>query len=328
MKVIHCLEELTPVYARPIVTIGNFDGVHLGHQLLMHDLVVRAAKIGGTPTVITFHPHPLQVLAPNNAPQQIQTLGQKLATIESLGIALVIVIPFDMQLAQTNARDFAAQTLWKKLHPQEIYVGPNFAFGHRRQGSFKLLKEFGEEMGFWVGKIHQVQFRGSRVSSTSIRQALISGQVGLARRLLARPFALEGSIIPGTSTGTVLRVPTANLQTPNELIPRRGVYVTLLSLGGRRYRGVTNIGVRPTVSSGGAAASPSIETHILDFEQNIYGNKVDLEFLVRLREERRFPSTEYLVSQIQKDVQRARRFFKWLEREVPTFLGQKAGVPS
>lgn len=315
MRVIDRLEELTPEYPAPIVTIGNFDGVHLGHQDLMRDLCTRAAKVGGTAVVLTFHPHPLQVLAPNNAPLKIQTLNQKLATIESLGIPLIVVIPFNMELAQTSARDFAVGTLWERLRPREIYVGPNFAFGHRRQGSFNLLKEIGEEKGFIAGKIHQVQFRGNRVSSTAIRQALISGQVGLARRLLARPYALEGSIIHGMGLGSQFQVPTTNLQTPNELIPRRGVYVTMLSVDGRRHKSVTNIGFRPTVHAE-EGASLSIETHVLDFEQDIYGKKVNLEFLVRLRDERRFSDAKALIAQIQKDIGNSRRYFAWLDRAV------------
>ncbi len=312
MKVIYRLEELTPVYPSPIVTIGNFDGVHLGHQNLIRDLVTRAARIGGTPVVITFYPHPLQVLAPNNAPLQIQTLDQKLAILESLGIPLVVVIPFDMQLAQTEARDFAVG-LWERLRLKEIYVGPNFAFGHRRQGSFNLLKEIGEEKGFVAGKIHQVQFRGNRVSSTAIRQALVSGQVGLARRLLARPYALKGVIIHGTGMGTKLQIPTANLQTPNELIPRRGVYVTFFEVEGRRHKSVTNIGFRPTVNTE-EAASLSIETHMLDYDQDVYGKEATLEFLVRLRDERRFPGKTALIERIQKDKENALRYFSWLDR--------------
>jgi riboflavin kinase/FMN adenylyltransferase len=315
MKAIYQLEELRPVYPAPVITIGNFDGVHLGHQNLMRDLSLRAAKIGGTPVVLTFHPHPLQVLAPNNAPLQIQTLKQKLAVIESLGIPLTVVIPFNMELAQMSASDFAIKTLWEKLRFKEIYVGPNFAFGNRRQGSFNLLKEVGEQKDFFAGKIHQVQFRGSRVSSTAIRQALVSGQVGLARRLLDRPFALEGTVIRGTGLGTKLQIPTANLQTPNELIPRRGVYVTLVNLGGHRYRSVTNIGFRPTVNRE-TAASLSIETHVLDFNQEIYGKEVNLEFLVRLRDERRFSGREDLVAGIRKDIASTRRYFRWLEKEV------------
>jgi riboflavin kinase/FMN adenylyltransferase len=314
MRVIYHLDELRPVFPAPVVTIGNFDGVHLGHQNLMRDLSQRASKIGGTPIVLTFHPHPLQVLAPNNAPLQIQTLKQKLSIIESMGIPIAVVIPFDMRLAQTSAREFALGTLWERLRPKEIYVGPNFAFGNRRQGSFNLLKEIGEEKGFFTGKIHQVQFRGSRVSSTAIRQALISGQVGLARRLLARPFALEGIIIRGIGLGTKLQISTANLQTPNELVPRRGVYVTLLNLEGHRYKSVTNIGYRPTVNKEEAEAL-SIETHVLDFTQEIYGKEVDLEFLIRLRDERRFPDQGALVAQIHRDIANARRYFCWLERK-------------
>jgi riboflavin kinase/FMN adenylyltransferase len=313
MRVIRRLEDLRPEYPAPVVTIGNFDGVHLGHQNLIRDLVTRAAKLGGTATVITFHPHPLQVLAPNNAPLQIQTLDQKLKTMEALGIPLAVVIPFNMELARTSAYDFAVKTLWEKLRPREIYVGPNFAFGYRRQGSFNLLKEIGEEKGFLTGKIHQVQFRGNRVSSTGIRQALIVGQVGLARRLLGRPFALEGSIVRATGTGTRFRIPTANLETANELTPRRGVYVTILGVDGDRYKAVTNIGFRPTVNAR-EGASLSIETHILDFEQDLYGKEAVLEFFVRLRDERRFESEKALVERIGKDIGNARRYFAWLER--------------
>jgi riboflavin kinase/FMN adenylyltransferase len=315
MKVLNRLEPLPRGYPKPVASIGNFDGVHLGHQLLMRDLVDRAARIGGTATVITFHPHPLHVLAPNNAPRQLQTLEQKLATIESLGIQLVIVIPFDVQFARTSAKDFVNVILCDTLHLEEIYVGPNFAFGHRREGSFSLLKEIGAKRGFLVEKIHQVQFRGNRVSSTAIRQALISGQAGLARRLLARPYSIEGRIIHGTSTGAGIRVPTANLATTNELIPRKGVYVTLLTFDGRRHRSVTNIGVRPTISSREGFARPvSVETHILEFHEEIYDRKVTLEFLVRLRDEHRFPGTEALVAQIRKDVRKAERFFEACSR--------------
>ena len=313
MKVIYRLDDLAVEYPAPVLTIGNFDGVHLGHQILMRDIVARAAKIGGTPAVVTFHPHPLQVLAPNNAPLQIQTLRQKLATIASLGIRLAVVVPFDMQLAQIEARDFAIVTLWERLHPKEIYVGPNFAFGHRRLGSFNLLKEIGEEKGFWVGKAHQVQFRGNRVSSTSIRQALLSGQVGFARRLLNRPFELEGAIVQGAGLGTKIGIPTANLKTPNELLPRPGVYATLISVEGLKYKSVTNIGTRPTVA-GGEDASLTIETHILDFDQNIYGKEAAVEFVARVRDERKFSGVGALAEQIRKDIGNCRRFFHCLDR--------------
>ena len=313
MKVVSRLEQLPHGCPRPVATIGNFDGVHLGHQELMHDLVRRAAEIGGTPSVVTFHPHPIQVLAPDNAPRQVQTLKQKLAILESLGIQLVIVIPFDLELAHLSAVDFAGDILWERLGLKEIYVGPNFAFGHRREGSFNLLKEIGAEKGFAVGRIRQIQFRGSRVSSTEVRQALISGQVALARRLLGRPYMLEGEIVHGTATGSGLRLPTANLRTENELIPRRGVYVTLLTVEGNRRQSVTNIGVRPTVTGSGSSAPLTIESHVLDFEQDLYGRRVNLEFFVRLREERRFRDKDALVSQIGRDVARARRYFRRLK---------------
>jgi riboflavin kinase/FMN adenylyltransferase len=322
MKILHSLEELPHGFSCPVATIGNFDGMHLGHQQLMRNIVKRARKIGGTPTVVTFNPHPLQILAPNNAPRMIQTLRQRLMTIESLGIEFGMVIPFTAELAQTGARDFAVRILWEKLQLKEIYVGPNFAFGHRREGSFDLLKEIGEERGFFVGKIPQVQFRGARVSSTAVRQSLFSGQVARARRLLGRPFALEGNIAHGAAMGAGIGFPTANLETPNELIPRKGVYVTLLGVGGRRYKAVTNVGVRPTLTAGAPAPPLSIETHVLDIDLDLYGTEVTLEFLVRLREERRFPGKDALVAQIQKDIQRARRYFQRVERAAPGLIAE------
>ncbi len=327
MKVVYSLAELPHGSPRPVATIGNFDGVHLGHQQLMRDLVRRSGEIGGTATVVTFHPHPLQVLARDNAPRQIQTLQQKLATFAALGIQLAVVIPFDLHLAHMSAREFATRILWDQLRLEEIYVGPNFAFGHRREGSFNLLKEIGEEKGFLVGRINQVQFRGSRVSSTAVRQALLAGQVALARRLLGRPYSLAGHVIHGNATGSRLQVPTANLQSDNDLIPRMGVYVSILNLGGDRFVGVTNIGVRPTVIPEGTDAPVTVETHVLDFSGDLYGSRVSLEILLRLRDERRFPDKQALVAQISKDVARARRYFAWAERTTPGLLTGKAFVP-
>lgn len=319
MKVVLRLEELPHGCLRPVATIGNFDGVHLGHQYLMRDIVRRAEIIGGTPSVVTFNPHPIQVLAPDNAPRQIQTLSQKLATLESMGIRLAVVIPFDIGLAHVSAREFASGILWERLGLMEIHVGPNFAFGYRREGSFNLLKEIGAEKGFTVARIHQVQFRGSRVSSTAVRQALVSGQVALARRLLGRPYSLEGEIVHGASVGSGLRIPTANLRSENELLPRMGVYATLLAVDGARRPGVTNIGIRPTVADP-AAPAVTIETHVLDFDQDLYGKKVNLEFLVRLRDERKFPGKDALVAQIRKDIDRARRYFAYLKAIAPAFM--------
>ncbi len=317
MKVVYRLEDLHTGLPHPVVTIGNFDGVHMGHTQLLRDLVKRAEAVRGTPAVITFHPHPLQVLAPDNAPRQIQTLDQKLAVMEKLGVRFVAVIPFTREFARLSARDFAVRILWETMGVQEIYVGPNFAFGHRREGSFNLLKEIGAEEGFFVGRIHQIQFRGNRVSSTAVRQALLAGQVALARRLLGRPPALEGEIVHGSAVGSELRVPTANLRTPNELVPRNGVYVSFLTVARRRYRAVTNIGVRPTVAAAESIAEPIIETHILDFKGDLYGQNATLELLLYLRDERRFDTKYLLRNQIQKDITRARRYFQWCERAMP-----------
>jgi len=308
MKVISSLEDITPEYTLPVVTMGNFDGVHLGHRKLFQSVVKRATEIGGTPIAITFYPHPLHMLVPNNAPMQVQTLPQKLAVIESFGIPVTVVIPYNEKLAGTSARDFALDVLCERLRIREIYVGPNFAFGHRRQGSVNLLKEIGREKGFFAEKIPQVEFRGTRVSSTAVRQALVYGQVALARRLIARPFALEGTVINGAGLGSKLQIPTANLHTENELIPRRGVYITRLYVDGDRLAGVTNIGFRPTVNAK-EDAKLSIETHALGFNQDIYGKRITVEFWNRVRDELRFASLDELVARIRKDKESALRYF-------------------
>ena len=316
MIVVRGLERLPVSWLRPIVTIGNFDGVHLGHQSLLRALAARAKNIGGVPIVLTFDPHPLQVLAPDNAPRQIQTLRQKLGALAEHGTESVVILPFTRDLARMSARDFVARILCERLHVREIHVGASFAFGYRREGSFNLLKEMGDVMGFQVEKIHQVQFRGNRVSSTMVRQALVTGQVALARRLLGRPFSLEGEVVHGTGIGAGIRVPTANISPCNELSPRHGVYVTVFRTNGKSYQSVTNIGTRPTVT-GQIAGPVTIESHILDFDGDLYGAPVELDFLLRLREERRFVSTDALASRIQRDVAAARRYFAWAGRVQP-----------
>jgi len=313
MKIISRLDDVSPEYVMPVVTMGNFDGVHLGHRKLIQTVAARAAMIGGTPMAITFHPHPLCMLVPDYAPMQIQTLSQKLAVIESLGIPVTLVIPYDEKLAGTVARDFVLDVLCERLRIREIYVGPNFAFGHRRQGSINLLKEIGREKGFLAEKISQVEFRGTRVSSTAVRQALVYGQVALARRLLARPFTLEGTVINGAGLGSKLQIPTANMRAENELIPRRGVYITRLCVDGESWAGVTNIGFRPTVNDEDGAAL-SIETHALDFNRDIYGKRIAVEFWGRVRDECRFASLDDLVARIRKDKESARRYFRWMRR--------------
>ena len=314
MRVAYGLDELPGECPNPIVTIGNFDGLHLGHQELMRGLVSRALQVGGTSTVLTFHPHPLQLLAPGNAPRQIQTLRQKLSILESLGVGLTVVLRFDRDLAGLPAAGFVENVLCGTLRVREVYVGPNFAFGNRREGGVTLLKEIGETRGFTVGKIPEVRFRGTRVSSTAVRRALLDGHVSLARRFLGRPFDLEGEIVHGSAVGAGIGVRTANLSTPNELVPRKGVYVSLLEIDGVRLRAVTNVGVRPTLSGGGESIPLSIETHVLDFSGELYGRRVNLHFLVRLRDERRFSGTGELLGQIRRDISRARRYFEWWDR--------------
>ncbi|NWG12150.1 MAG: bifunctional riboflavin kinase/FAD synthetase [Acidobacteria bacterium] len=325
MIVVRGLEHLPPSWLRPVVTIGNFDGVHIGHQSVLRTLVARSERIGGIPVVLTFDPHPLQVLAPDNAPRQIQTLRQKLAALAELGAGGVVVLPFTRDLAHMSARDFVTGVLRDRLHVREVHVGASFAFGYRREGSFNLLKEMGDVMGFHVEKVHQVQFRGNRVSSTMVRQALITGQVSLARRLLGRPFSLEGEVVHGMGIGAGIRVPTANLSASNELRPRHGVYVTVFRVNGKSYESVTNIGTRPTVTRQ-MTGPVTIESHILDFDGDLYGVAAELDFLLRVREERRFASPDALASRIQRDITVARRYFGWVRRMKPGMLREGVGI--
>ena len=322
MEVLSGLERLPQSWPNPVITIGNFDGVHIGHQSLMKTLVARAAAAGSLSAVLTFEPHPLRVLAPDHAPRQIQTLRQKRASLAALGIDALVVLPFTLELAAMSARSFVEEILLRRLRAREIHVGSSFAFGHRREGSFNLLRQLGEEHGFQAEKIHQVQFRGSRVSSTTVRQALITGQVALARRVLGRPFSLEGDVVHGTATGAGIRFPTANLRTRNEIVPQNGVYVTTTILEGRRWKSVTNIGTRPTIT-GTASGEAAIETHILDLGRDLYGAEIEVEFLLRLRDERRFPSGIELAVQIGRDVALARRYFLWLARAAPGWLQER-----
>lgn len=315
MKIIRSFTELAagePNYL--VLTVGNFDGLHLGHQRIIGAVIKAAKERQGTPAVMTFDPHPLRVIAPEIAPKQIQTLDQKLATLEKLGVAMTMVVPFTPELARSSARQFAAEILGRRLAVKEIYVGANFVFGHNREGNVELLEQIGRECGFKVACVPEVRFRGLRVSSTLVRDLLVQGRVSLAHRLLNRFYTISGTVVSGRRVGGQLGFPTANLKPENEIVPRFGVYVTYFIVDGQRYRSVTNIGVRPTFDED--ARAPTIETYILDFTGDLYARKADIKFCFRLRDEKRFASKEELAAQINRDIAHARRYFDFLERNL------------
>lgn len=297
-----------PAIARPsTVTIGVFDGLHLGHQSIMRAVVECADRNGTTPTVVTFDPHPRSILYPESAPPLLQTFEQRMEGMAFLGIRQVLAIPFNREIAALSAEEFVQHFLVECLEARAIYLGRGFAFGRKRSGNIGVLRELSSRFGFVADEVGEVELRGKRISSTATRNALQRGRVNLARRMLGRPYGLEGVVIEGRRLGgSVLRFPTANIEPRSRVLPDRGVYVTATLVDGTWYRSVTNIGVRPTVADD---ARLVVETHILDFDRSLYDVPIRVRFLHRLRGERKFASVDELREQVGRDVGRARRYF-------------------
>ena len=289
-----------------VLTLGVFDGLHLGHQLIMRTVVERARETGAIPTVITFDPHPRAVLHPESAPPLLQTLDQKVEGFGVLGIEQAIVIHFDEAFSQIRAEDFLRDVVKDRLHAKEVYLGRGFAFGYNREGNIELLRRVSAELGFLADEVPEMQFRSQRVSSSKVRKLLSEGRVNLARRLLGRPYGVEGPVERGAERGATLGFPTANVHPHNRVIPRNGVYVTGTLIDGQWRRSVTNVGVRPTFT---ADTEPSVETFVINWAGDLYGDVVRVRFLHRLRDERKFASLEELKAQIDKDVMRAESYF-------------------
>ena len=290
-----------------VLTLGVFDGLHLGHQLIMRTVVERARAVGAVPTVITFDPHPRAVLHPQSAPPLLQTFDQKVEGFGVLGIEQTIVVRFTKEFSQMPAGDFLRDVVKERLHAQEVYLGKGFAFGHNREGNIELLKRLAGELDFVAGEVPEVSLHGKRVSSSKIRELLLKGQVNLARRMLGRPYGVEGLVERGAARGHQLGFPTANLHPHNRVIPRNGVYVTGTLIDGTWRRSVTNIGFRPTF---GEEKEPSVETFVMNWAGDLYGDVIRVRFLYRLRDEQKFASVEQLKAQIDSDVVRAQSYFE------------------
>src|SRR5918911_1032927 len=294
--------------ARPtVLTLGVFDGLHLGHQLIMSTVVERARATGAVPTVITFDPHPRAVLHPESAPPLLQTFDQKVEALGLLGIEQTIVIRFTRSFAEIEAEDFLRDVVRDRLHAVEVYLGRGFAFGHNRRGNIELLKSVSAQLGFRAEEVPEVRLRGQRISSSRIRELLAEGRVNLARRMLGRPYGVEGRVVRGEERGRPLGFPTANLRPQNRVIPKGGVYVTATLIEGVWRRSVTNIGTRPTFEDD--STQSSVETYVMDWSGDLYGDVVRVRFLRRLRDERKFASIEELKRQIDADAARARNYF-------------------
>ncbi len=296
--------------ARPtVLTLGVFDGLHLGHQLIMRTVVARARELGVVPTVITFDPHPRAVLHPESAPPMLQTFDQKVEAFGVLGVEQAIVVRFTKTFAQIEAEDFLRDVVRDRLHAVEVYLGRGFAFGRNREGNIELLRKVSQQLGFRADEVREVSLRGKRISSSRIRALLAEGRVNLARRMLGRPYGVEGRVVHGAERGRLIGFPTANLHPQNRVIPRGGVYVTATLIEGAWRRSITNIGTRPTFE-GDKAEEASIETYVMNWTGDLYGDVVRVRFLHRLRDEQKFASIDELKRQIAYDRDRASKYFE------------------
>ncbi|OGN97446.1 MAG: riboflavin biosynthesis protein RibF [Chloroflexi bacterium RBG_13_51_36] len=304
MEIEQELAAVTPK-GETLLTIGVFDGVHAGHRYLLEELQQRAAKRGLLSGVVTFAPHPQSLLHPNDQLPWLTDLDDRVKAFEELGVNLVAVLTFTTKLAQLRAQDFMS-LLKKHLRMQGIVVGPDFALGRGTEGNIALLRTLGQEMNFGVEVIQPYVLDGEVVSSTLIRRALAQGDMRRVQRLMGRHFYLKGKVITSEKRGRVLGFPTANLaMQPQQAMPANGIYATITRVAGKQFPSATNIGIRPTFGEG----QKTVETHLLQYEGDLYGKEIRVEFVQKLRDEQRFPSSVGLRIQIEKDL-----------REVETLL--------
>jgi riboflavin kinase/FMN adenylyltransferase len=307
MTIIHDLEELEGPLKNPVLTIGNFDGVHRGHLALFEKVKQRAKFIGGRSAVMTFEPHPIKVMMPDNGPPLITPTQQKLKLIDNAGIEVILCVPFTKQFAEISAEDFVRKILIEKIGIRELVVGYDYTFGHNREGNIRLLQKMGQELGFAVHVTEPVRMNDQLVSSTSIRKLVQEGDLSRAKEFLGRDYQICGTVVRGKNRGgRLLGFPTANLDPIDELTPNRGVYAVTVLIDDEVREGVTNIGYNPTFGNGGL----SVETHILDFSGDLVGKTIRVNFIQRLRDEKTYKNIDALADQIRKDVNQARELFK------------------
>jgi riboflavin kinase/FMN adenylyltransferase len=292
------------------VTIGNFDGVHIGHQHLFREVIRMARERGVKATVLTFDPHPSCVVAPERAPRLLTTHDQRCETLRNLGIDQVLILPFTAETARLSPEEFVRQIVIGVLNAKAVLVGDNFRFGHKQAGNTQVLSELGEKYGFETVIVSAVKYRGQVASSSEVRRLIECGDVALACRFFGRPYAISGDVVKGHGIGSKQTVPTLNLRWTAEVLPRAGVYITRTQ-NGRHWNSITNIGHRPTF---GGDPELTIETFLLDPLDGPTPERIRIEFLRRVREERKFENPEALKSQILRDVGRAHAFFRRSKR--------------
>jgi len=306
MNIVRDLESLDRPLRNPVVTIGNFDGVHRGHLSLFNMVKQRAAAIGGQSAVVTFEPHPLKVVKKGNGPALITSMDQKLILIWNAGIEVIFCIPFTLEFAAISAEAFVEDILVRRIRVREIVVGYDYSFGRDRRGNTEFLQAMGRKLGFTVHLVGPVHVDRTVVSSTSIRRFVQEGNLAEAKRLLGRDFELWGTVVKGAGRGArLLGYPTANVRPSEELVPKTGVYAVSVVVDDDTHYGVTNVGYNPTFGD----VALSVETHILDFLGDLLGKRIRIHFLQRIREEKTFHNARELTDQIARDIQVAREFF-------------------
>jgi riboflavin kinase/FMN adenylyltransferase len=315
MRIYRSLAEVPADFGPCALTIGNFDGVHFGHRRILRRLGALAAERGWKSAVLTFDPHPTQVVAPERTPLLLTSPNRRVELMREEGVEEVLILPFTVELARLSPEDFVRRLLVERLGARAVLVGENFCFGYRQSGNVDLLAHLGRGLGFETEIIRAVSLRGRMVSSSGIRSLLIAGRVSLAARLLQHPYALEGAVVEGRGVGSRQTVPTLNLAPDGGLVPAHGVYVTRAfdAASERRWDGITNIGYRPTF---GASDQLSIETFLLDPLSGETPRRLRVEFLWRVRAERQFPSPAALKEQILRDVRVARNYFRRIRARV------------
>ena len=305
MKTLHSIAELSSLPGPLFLAIGVFDGVHRGHQAVISTSARHAHAADGTPVVLTFDPHPAKVLRPNDVPHLLTARQHKVDLIRRLGVAHLLIVEFNRNLASTPPEDFVNQLVEHSKPLREICVGHEWSFGRNRSGNLALLKKLGSEHHFDVVGIPPVLADGHVVSSTAIRNAIKEGDFDTAEKMLGRPYSIVGTVVTGDRLGKKLGFPTANLSAHSEQFPPNGVYFAEAWLDGVLYHGVVNLGMRPTVAKG--ETQRTLEIHLLDFQRDIYGQEIEIRFLQYLRPERKFPGVDALIHQIEMDVQQARK---------------------
>ena len=309
MKTVTDLNEIRAPFKNAVITIGNFDGVHLGHQALFHEVIEKADAIGGTSVAMTFEPHPMRILKHNNHPPLITLYEQKSELIERTGIDVIVCVPFTKEFASLTARQFIEDLLIRKIGMKAIVVGEDYSFGKNREGNLELLKTFAGQMNFevivadWIKMSRKLP---DRISSTKVRELVMDGRMQEAHKMLGRHYQIRGIVVTGRDRGgKLLGIPTANINLHDELCPKTGIYAVTVERQGLQLKGVANIGYSPTFDD----HEFTVEVHILDFDEDIYGEKIRVNFIQRIRDEKKFSGIDELIEQIHKDIAAAREIF-------------------